>query len=77
MGLTLSRCMSTQHPDNVTIPFFSDQSIIQGEAEVKEAYYAFSHLDCREQMWDYEGKEVDAFVIEKLLSKYDYSSRRR
>lgn len=29
--------MSTQHPDNVSPPFFVDQPIIQGEAEVREA----------------------------------------
>jgi len=64
--------MSTQHPDNVANPFFSDHALIQGETEVKEAYYVFSHLGCREQMWDCEGKEVDNFVIEKLLSRYEH-----
>ncbi|MHA1329196.1 MAG: phosphoenolpyruvate carboxylase [Promethearchaeota archaeon] len=62
------RCMSTQHPDNVNLPFFVDNSIIEGEDEVKEAYYAFSHLGCDEQMWDCEGKEVDNHVIKKLLT---------
>ncbi len=70
------RAMSTQHPDNVAIPFFSDSEVISGEAEVKEAYYVFSHLGCTEQMWDCEGKEVDNFVVEKLLAKYpDYFLR--
>ncbi len=64
------RCLSTQHPDNAKMPFFSDHSVIQGDAEIKEAYYVFSHLGCTEQMWDYEGKEVDAFVVKKLLSRY-------
>ena len=62
--------MSTQHPDNVTIPFFSDSEVMAGETEIKEAFYAFSHLGCAEQMWDCEGKEVDGFVVEKLLSRY-------
>ena len=62
--------MSTQHPDNVMTPFFSDSEVIAGEAEVKEAYYVFSQLGCTEQMWDSEGKEVDHEVVEKLLSKY-------
>ncbi len=62
--------MSTQHPDNVQAPFFSDHPVIQGEAEIKEAYYVYSHIGCTEQMWDYEGKEVDAFVVKKLLSRY-------
>ena len=42
-----------------------------GEDEIKEAYYVFSHLRCEEQMWDCEGKEVDEFVIKKLLTRYD------
>ena len=63
--------MSTQHPDNAKPPFFADQAVIEGEAEIKEAYYALSNLGCREQMWDYEGKEVDAFVVKKLLTRYE------
>ncbi|MFN7037893.1 MAG: phosphoenolpyruvate carboxylase, partial [Bellilinea sp.] len=26
----IPRCMSTQHPDNVQVPFFSDNSELQG-----------------------------------------------
>ncbi|PWH13054.1 MAG: phosphoenolpyruvate carboxylase [Anaerolineae bacterium] len=63
--------MSTQHPDNVQIPFFASEAELQGEDEVQEAYYVFSHLGCDEQMWDYEGKEVDNFVVKKLLSTYE------
>ena len=62
--------MSTQHPDNVNSPFFSDSEILAGETEIKETYYVFSHLGIREQMWDCEGKEVDNHVVEKLLSRY-------
>ncbi len=66
----VSRVMSTQHPDNINTPFFSDSEVIAGEAEIKEAYYVFSQLNCREQMWDSEGKEVDDEVVEKLISHY-------
>ncbi len=66
----IPRTMSTQHPDNVITPFFAESPVIKGEDEVKEAYYVFSHLGCQEQMWDCEGKEVDGFVVRKLLSKY-------
>ncbi|MBI5047241.1 phosphoenolpyruvate carboxylase [Candidatus Micrarchaeota archaeon] len=62
--------MSTQHPDNVTTPFFSDSDVLAGETEVKEAFFVFSQLGCHEQMWDSEGKEVDNQVVEKLLSRY-------
>ena len=44
---------------------------LYGENEIQEAYYAFSHLGCDEQMWDCEGKEVDGFVVKKLLTKYE------
>ncbi|MCX7982362.1 MAG: phosphoenolpyruvate carboxylase [Syntrophales bacterium] len=63
--------MSTQHPDNVNIPFFAEDHELGGEDEIQEAYYAFSHLGCDEQMWDCEGKEVDAFVVKKLLTRYE------
>lgn len=62
------RCMSTQHPDNVSVPFFASSPVLAGEDEVREAYYAFSHLGCDEQMWDVEGKEIDTYVVKKLLS---------
>ena len=63
--------MSTQHPDNVSNPFFVDNSEIAGDDEIKEAFYSFSHLKCREQLWDCEGKEVDNFVVKKLLTGYE------
>ena len=70
---TIPRCMSTQHPDNASIPFFASGSALVGEDEILEAYYAFSHLGCDEQMWDVEGKEIDTYVVKKLLSYYpDY-----
>jgi phosphoenolpyruvate carboxylase len=62
--------MSTQHPDNVTTPFFVDNPELSGEDEVREAYYIYSNLGCAEQMWDCEGKEVDNYVVKKLLSRY-------
>jgi phosphoenolpyruvate carboxylase len=62
--------MSTQHPDNVATPFFSDSDVLAGESEVKEAFFVFSQLGCTEQMWDSEGKEADNQVVEKLLSRY-------
>lgn len=67
----IPKCMSTQHPDNVNPPFFAEEPELAGEDEIQEAYYAFSHLGCDEQMWDCEGKEVDNYVIVKLLSKYE------
>lgn len=69
--IKVPRVMSTQHPDNVNSPFFSQNEVMGGEDEIKEAFFAFSHLGCREQMWDAEGKEVDSFVIKKLLTRYE------
>ncbi len=67
----IPRCMSTQHPDNVQIPFFAEDPEMSGEDEIKEAYYAFANLGCDEQMWDSEGKEVDSYVVKKLLTRYE------
>ncbi|MCL5409197.1 MAG: phosphoenolpyruvate carboxylase [Candidatus Omnitrophica bacterium] len=70
--MKIPRCMSTQHPDNVNSPFFAKNIELDGEDEIQEAYYAFSYLGCDEQMWDSEGKEVDNFVVKKLLTKYEH-----
>lgn len=71
--MKISRIMSTQHPDNVSIPFFAEKPLMEGEDEIKEAFYSFSHLGIDEQLWDAEGKEVDLFVAKKLFSRYqDY-----
>lgn len=71
MPHSIPRVMSTQHPDNVQVPDFSEQEILGGENEIEEAHYAYSLLGCDEQMWDFEGKEVDNFVVKKLLTKYE------
>ena len=68
--LDVPRCMSTQHPDNATVPFFATSAVLAGEDEIREAFYAYSHLGCDEQMWDVEGKEIDTYVVKKLLSFY-------
>lgn len=70
--MKIPRVMSTQHPDNVHLPFFAESQDMSGDDEIQEAYYAFSHLGCDEQMWDYEGKEGDDFVVRKLLTKYEH-----
>lgn len=67
--------MSTQHPDNVNVPFFAKSQKIGGEDEIKEAYYTYSHLGIDEQMWDVEGKEVDNYVVKKLLTTYEHFFR--
>lgn len=67
----IPKIMSTQHPDNVQIPFFAESAELGGEDEIQEAYYAFYHLGCDEQMWDCEGKEADNFVVKKLLTRYE------
>jgi phosphoenolpyruvate carboxylase len=70
--------MSTQHPDNVHLPFFAESPDLGGEDEIQEAFYAYSHIGCDEQMWDAEGKEVDSFVVKKLLTKYpDFFQEKR
>jgi phosphoenolpyruvate carboxylase len=72
----IPRTMSTQHPDNVTVPAWSPDPVIDGNAEVYEAYYAYQTLGCQEVMWDSEGKDVDTRVVRKLLSSHwDYFSQ--
>jgi phosphoenolpyruvate carboxylase len=69
----IPRTMSTQHPDNVSLPSWVVGDVIQGDAEIDEAYFAYSQLGCMEVMWDSEGKDADTHVVRKLLGKYgDY-----
>ncbi len=66
----IPRCMSTQHPDNATVPDFSkDPETLHGKAEVHEALYTYSELGCDEQMWDIEGKEASRSVVRELLEE--------
>jgi phosphoenolpyruvate carboxylase len=51
------------------LKFFAKNAIISGEDEIQEAYYVFSHLGYDEQMWDCKEKEVDNFVVKKLLTR--------
>jgi len=62
--------MSTQHPDNANLPLWVQGETIAGEDEVHEVYYAFKELGCEEQMWDWEGKDVDPHVLRKLFLNY-------
>ena len=47
----IPRTMSTQHPDNANNPEWSKDEVINGNAEVFEAFYAYSALGCQEVMW--------------------------
>ena len=66
----IPRTMSTQHPDNINVPDWSSGEIIDGNAEIFEAHFAYETLGCQEVMWDSEGKDVDTRVVRKLLNKY-------
>lgn len=69
----IPRTMSTQHPDNVNVPEWSNGEVIDGNTEVFEAFYAYSTLGCQEVMWDSEGKDTDTRVVRKLIQKHwDY-----
>ncbi|MGQ9460903.1 MAG: phosphoenolpyruvate carboxylase [Candidatus Bathyarchaeaceae archaeon] len=67
----IPRTMSTQHPDNANVPPWSEGNVIQGDAEVYEAYFAYSSLGCHEVMWDSEGKDADTRVVRKLLASHE------
>src|SRR4030042_7152519 len=66
----IPRTMSTQHPDNVNVPEWSSGEVIDGNAEIFEAYFAYETLGCHEVMWDAEGKDVDTRVVRKLLTQH-------
>ncbi len=64
----IPRTMSTQHPDNAASPSWQSEELIEGDSEIREAYFAYKELGCHEVMWDSEGKETDNRVVRKLLS---------
>ena len=69
----IPRTMSTQHPDNACAPSWQEDKLIEGDAEVYEAYFAYSELGCQEVMWDSEGKDTDVRVLRKSLTAHgDY-----
>lgn len=68
--IRIPRTMSTQHPDNINVPDWISGEIIDGNAEIFEAQFAYETLGCQEVMWDSEGKDVDTRVVRKLLNKY-------
>ena len=41
--------------------------MITGDDEVYETYFVYRELKCEEQMWDWEGKDVDPNIVRKLL----------
>lgn len=64
------RTMSTQHPDNASMPDWIRSDSIEGEDEVREAFLSYSSYGTQEVMWDSEGKDVDLHVVRKLLSSF-------
>lgn len=70
METNVPRTMSTQHPDNASVPAWSNGDVIDGNAEIFEAFFAYEKLGCQEVMWDAEGKDVDTRVVRKLLDNY-------
>jgi len=42
--MKIPKVMSTQHPDNVLLPFFAESRDMSGDDKIQEAYYASSHL---------------------------------
>lgn len=64
--------MATQHPDNARAPYWHPEGdgFINALAEAKECHECFETLGVDEYMWDWEGKQADAAVVDRLLSNY-------
>lgn len=67
--------MATQHPDNANAPYWDERGnpFIGVHKEIKESVICFEDLGVSEFMWDWEGKNADAGVINKFFSNhYEY-----
>lgn len=73
----IPRTMASQHPDHAAPPPWSDDPMISGEDEVTEVYWAYAQYGTEEIMWDAEGKDIDPYVVRKLLTKYPDFFRER
>jgi len=62
--------MATQHPDNASVPFWTNQAKITTALETEEMYECFFSLGCDEYMWDWEGKFADEAMIDRLMNKH-------
>ncbi|HEX5798137.1 MAG TPA: phosphoenolpyruvate carboxylase [Candidatus Saccharimonadales bacterium] len=64
--------IATQHPDNASAPYWSkdDDPFVNTYQETEECLTCLEDLGMEEYMWDWEGKNADASVVDKLLTKY-------
>lgn len=64
--------IATQHPDNSTAPPWSKAKdpFVSAHQETEECFICFSEYGIEEYMWDWEGKNADASVVDKLLTRY-------
>src|SRR6185312_11134019 len=72
--------MATQHPDNAFAPYWDEagRPFISTYQEIGEAVTCFRDLGVSEYMWDWEGKNADAAVIDRLFTDhYEYFSKHR
>ncbi len=60
--------MSTQHPDNATVPDWCNGTVLEADAGIYEAYLAYESLGRDEVRGDSEGKDADTRVVRKLLN---------
>lgn len=65
------RMLSTQHPDTVSPPPFSESDLLGPLRRDRGAHHAVAELGCDEQLWDFEGTEGDEYVVQKLRAGYE------
>ena len=46
--MKMPHAMSTQHPDNIKVPKWSTDRVIDGNTVIFEVYFAFETLGCQE-----------------------------
>jgi len=64
----IPRTMSTQHPDNATVPLWAKSEVISGDDEVVEAYYVFSNLGPITLINNASGWDIQLIPVNNLSS---------
>ena len=70
---TIPRTMSTQHPDNVQIPFFSEEAVLGADSEIREAFRRLAMIHHPDRGGNSETMKEISWAYEILKKKKQFA----